>query len=95
MELVLALSFHYYNTQSRLEEELRAVPKLKRYWRALQKKEKQADEEAREKVRRDSDFITNLIHIFLQVLSSIPKEGDCTLVGGCPYGCKCTTVHTV
>ena len=51
------------------------MPKLKRYWRSLQKKEKQADEEVREKARRDSDFITDLIGIFLQILSSIPKEG--------------------
>ena len=70
--------------QSRLDEELRAVPKLKRYWKALKKREKQpvtegekGEEEtrARERAERDSNFLTNLIQIFLQVLSSIPKEG--------------------
>ena len=68
-----------YCTQSRLEEELRVLPRLKRYWRGLQKKEKQADEEAREKMRRHSDFLTHLMEIFLQVLSSIPREGACIL----------------
>ena len=53
------------------------MPKLKRYWRALQKKEKQADEGARNKAQKDSDFITNLMQIFLQILSSVPKEGKC------------------
>lgn len=48
---------------------------MKRYWRALQKKEKKADKETRERTQRDSDFITNLMQTFLHVLSSIPKEG--------------------
>lgn len=62
--------------QSRLDEELRAVPKLKRYWRSLQKKEKQADEETKERAQREKTFLANLIHLFMQVLSSIPEKGN-------------------
>ena len=51
------------------------MPKLKRYWRALQKKEKQGDEEIREKTRKDRSFMADLIQLFMQVLSSIPEKG--------------------
>ena len=54
------------------------MPKLKRYWRALQKKEKQGDEEAREKAHRDRRFMANLMQLFMQVLSSIPEKGRWT-----------------
>ena len=53
------------------------MPKLKRYWRALQKKERQqGDEEAREKMQRDKNFVANLIQQFLQVLGTIPEKGE-------------------
>ena len=51
------------------------VPKLKRYWRALQKKERQGDEVVREKAQRDRNFLANLIQLFMNVLSSIPDKG--------------------
>ena len=55
------------------------MPKLKRYWRALQKKEKQTDEEARERARKDSTFMARLINLFLQILSTIPETGVCSV----------------
>ena len=61
--------------QSRLEDELRAVPKLKRYWRALKKKEKHADEMTRERACKDSMFIARLINLFMEILNTIPEKG--------------------
>ena len=71
--------------QSRLEDELRAVPKLKRYWRALKKKEKHADEMTRERARKDSMFIARLINLFMEILNTIPEKGTYTYT--CMYVC--------
>jgi intron-binding protein aquarius len=76
LQRLVSLSMWRNLLPSRLEEELQAVPKLKRYWRALQKKERRADETAREKAETDSSFLTNLIQLFFRVLSSIPLEED-------------------
>ena len=58
------------------------MPKLKRYWKAIQKKEKQeGEEEARERAARDKSFLADLISQFLQVLESIPEEGG-------PWACE-------
>ena len=63
------------------------MPKLKRYWKALQKKEKQGDEEAMERAARDKTFLASLIEQFLHVLDSIPAKGEgCVeLKGYCIY----------
>ena len=38
---------------------------------------------AREKAQRDKNFMANLIKIFMNVLSSIPDKGACTMLLDC------------
>lgn len=56
----------------RLEQELRETPEWKRYWKKLQKKEKN---DKKPEVEWERHFLQNLIKQFLIVLENLPVEG--------------------
>ncbi|XP_005185025.2 RNA helicase aquarius [Musca domestica] len=56
----------------RLDQELRETPEWKRYWKKLQKKEKN---DKKPEVEWERHFLQNLIKQFLNILESLPLEG--------------------
>jgi len=59
--------------QGRREQELRAVPKWRKYWQALQKKE---TPEKRQKLEWERKFLHRLMLKFIGILDTIPAEGE-------------------
>ena len=65
--------------QKRREAELRRIPKWRKFWKILQKKDAQLDEKERAKLDFQRRFLYNLIQKFLKILDSTPDEGGFTL----------------
>merc|ERR1719402_514962 len=61
---------------SRREAELKVVPKWKKYWKLLQKKDAKETEESKSKLMFERRFLRTLIDKFLKVLYSI-QEKEC------------------
>ncbi|KAJ7384680.1 hypothetical protein OS493_020261 [Desmophyllum pertusum] len=59
----------------RLEQELKSVPKYKKYWNHIKRKETQADEEIKAKQEKERKYLSNLVQKFLKVLESISEIG--------------------
>ncbi|XP_004347836.2 aquarius [Capsaspora owczarzaki ATCC 30864] len=59
----------------RLEEEFKAVPKLRKYWQVLKKKDAKQDAAGRALLAEQRRFLFVLMKQFLAVLASIPEEG--------------------
>ncbi|XP_037949503.1 RNA helicase aquarius [Teleopsis dalmanni] len=57
----------------RLDQELREIPEWRKYWKKLQKKEKG---ELKPNIAWERHFLQNLIIKFLNILESIPLEGE-------------------
>jgi len=63
----------YYFFQSRRDQELRAVPKWRKYWKLIHKKD--AAEKDRSKLDWERRFLQRLMIKFMKLLESIPSEG--------------------
>lgn len=59
----------------RLEQELKSVPKYRKYWNHIKRKEAQADETVKTRQEKERKFLSNLIQKFLQILESVPETG--------------------
>ncbi|XP_019858857.1 PREDICTED: intron-binding protein aquarius isoform X2 [Amphimedon queenslandica] len=59
----------------RLEQELKSFPKLKKYWNALLKKEKQMDKITLARQNNEKSFLYKLIRIFIDIVKDIPDTG--------------------
>lgn len=62
----------------RLEQELKQIPEWAKYWRKLQKidRNNQRDPVAKEQQQWERRFLQNLIINFYGILDRIPKEGE-------------------
>jgi intron-binding protein aquarius len=58
---------------NRLQSEFIKSPKLKKYWNAIQKKDKQLDKDSMEKVLFERKFLYQLIKQFFECLTLIPS----------------------
>ncbi|KAL5463485.1 hypothetical protein EMCRGX_G032381 [Ephydatia muelleri] len=76
LQQLVSLSTWHNLIQSRLELELKNAPKLKKYWSAVQKKEKQLDAAGKEKAEHNRMVLWRMMQQFLEILESIPAEGD-------------------
>ncbi|XP_054156654.1 RNA helicase aquarius-like [Oppia nitens] len=72
----VSLSIWSNLSAKRREMEFKKVPKLRKYWSAIQKKDKQMDSETRERVLFERSFLCNLIKQFFGYLSLIPAAAD-------------------
>lgn len=54
-------------------------PKLKKYWKVIQKKDAKESEESRAKLSFERHFLQKLMHKFLSLLATIPLEGNVLL----------------
>ncbi|EDW66854.2 RNA helicase aquarius [Drosophila virilis] len=70
---LVSLSMWHCLQPRRREQELREVPEWRKYWKRLQKKEKDA---ANPDVTWERHFMQNLIIDFLHILERIPSEGE-------------------
>ncbi|XP_002000180.3 RNA helicase aquarius [Drosophila mojavensis] len=70
---LVSLSMWHCLQPRRREQELREVPEWRKYWKRLQKKEK---ENVKPDVMWERHFMQNLIIDFLRILERIPLEGD-------------------
>ncbi|XP_037087891.1 RNA helicase aquarius-like [Pollicipes pollicipes] len=61
--------------EKRREAELRRIPKWRKFWKILQKKDAQLDEKEKTKLDFQRRFLYNLIQKFLKILESTPDEG--------------------
>ena len=61
--------------QGRREQELNAFPKLKKFWKNIQKKYSKESEESRLKLDFERRFLKSLMLKFLHLLTTIPLEG--------------------
>ncbi|KAF0312815.1 RNA helicase aquarius [Amphibalanus amphitrite] len=61
--------------EKRREAELRRIPKWRKFWKILQKKDAQLDEKEKAKLDFQRRFLYNLIQKFLKILESTPDEG--------------------
>ncbi|KAK3563005.1 hypothetical protein QTP86_013270 [Hemibagrus guttatus] len=60
---------------SRLQHELKKVPKLQKFWNLIKKNYEKMDPKDAEQAKRERTFLSTLIKKFLSVLSSIPSSG--------------------
>ncbi|XP_036448843.1 RNA helicase aquarius isoform X1 [Colossoma macropomum] len=60
---------------SRLQQELKKVPKLQKFWNLIKKNYEKMDPKDAEQARRERTFLCSLIKKFLAVLMSIPPSG--------------------
>lgn len=58
---------------ARRNHEFKAVPKWRKYWRAIQKKDKP---ELLEKLTWERRYLQKLMIKFMRILESIPETGD-------------------
>lgn len=69
---LVSLSMWISLQQGRREQELKLVPKWRKYWKVLQKKD---SPEQREKLEWERKFLHRLMLKFLDILEKIPEEG--------------------
>jgi len=60
----------------RLEQELKVIPRYRKYWNVILKKDRKADEDTLKKLQKERTFLSNLIKAFYKILNSIEEEGD-------------------
>lgn len=60
---------------ARREQELRAVPEWRRFWRKLQKRDRTDAPEQRERVEWERHFLQRLMVRFMRVLETVPERG--------------------
>ncbi|ALC47310.1 CG31368 [Drosophila busckii] len=70
---LVSLSMWHCLQPGRREQELRDVPEWRKYWKRLQKKEK---DNAKPEIVWERHFMQNLIIDFLHILERIPAEGE-------------------
>jgi len=62
--------------EGRREQELNDYPKLKKYWKSLQKKDAKESEETKSKLDFERRFLKRLMQKFLNLLTTIQPEGE-------------------
>ncbi|XP_018324373.1 RNA helicase aquarius [Agrilus planipennis] len=72
---LVSLSMWVSLQPSRREQEFRQNPRWRKYWRAIQKRDKQETSEQLEKLNWERTFLQKLILRFLSILETIPYEG--------------------
>lgn len=60
----------------RLEQELKSVPKYRKYWNIIKKKDAKVDEETLKKLKFERTFLSQLIYLFFDILNKIQVEGN-------------------
>lgn len=70
---LVSLSMWISLQEGRRNQEFKAVPKWRKYWRAIQKKDKP---ELLEKLTWERKFLQRLMIKFMRILEEIPLEGD-------------------
>ncbi|XP_057315687.1 RNA helicase aquarius-like [Hydractinia symbiolongicarpus] len=60
----------------RLEQELKAVSRYRKYWNIIKKKDAKADVETLKKMQFERTFLSDLIGVFFTILNTIPEQGD-------------------
>ncbi|EDO34933.1 predicted protein [Nematostella vectensis] len=73
--IVLIFMIHLFNSLGRLEQELKSVPKYRKFWTHLKKKDENLDEATKAQQEKTRVFLSKLIHKFLEILKSIPATG--------------------
>ncbi|CAG0881256.1 unnamed protein product [Darwinula stevensoni] len=63
-------------SERRREAEMKAIPRWRKYWRVIQKKDSKESEETRKNLHFERTFLRNMIRTFLLRLEHIPLEGD-------------------
>lgn len=64
---------------SRLQHELKKVPKMQKFWNLIKKNFDKMDPEAAEQARMERTFLSALLRKFLGVLTSIPPAGEVSM----------------
>ncbi|MFT7801790.1 intron-binding protein aquarius isoform X1 [Arapaima gigas] len=64
---------------TRLQHELKKVPKLQKFWNLIKKNYDKMDAKAFEQADKERTFLSLLIKKFLGVLSSVPPTGDVSM----------------
>ncbi|XP_017331417.1 RNA helicase aquarius isoform X3 [Ictalurus punctatus] len=64
---------------SRLQHELKKVPKLQKFWNLIKKNYDKMDKKDAEQAQRERTFLSALIKKFLSVLMSIPESGPMSM----------------
>nr|XP_020469667.1 intron-binding protein aquarius [Monopterus albus] len=64
---------------SRLQQELKNVPKLQKFWNLIKKKFDKMDANAAEQAKKERTFLSALIKKFIGVLMSIPPSGPASM----------------
>ncbi|RNA15940.1 intron-binding aquarius [Brachionus plicatilis] len=62
--------------ENRRDFEFKQFPKLKKYWKAIQKQDQKLSQTELDKVNFERFFFKNLINKFLKVISNCPKQED-------------------
>ncbi|XP_073950927.1 RNA helicase aquarius-like [Choristoneura fumiferana] len=70
---LVSLSMWISLQEGRRNQEFKAVPKWRKYWRAIQKKDKP---ELLEKLNWERRYLQRLMLKFMGVLESVPEDGD-------------------
>uniref|UniRef100_A0A8D9DRA3 RNA helicase aquarius n=1 Tax=Cacopsylla melanoneura TaxID=428564 RepID=A0A8D9DRA3_9HEMI len=70
---LVSLSMWISLQQNRREQELKNVPKWRKYWKMIMKKDKPED---KEKLEWERKYLHQIMLKFLSVLESIPEKGD-------------------
>ncbi|XP_030641850.1 RNA helicase aquarius [Chanos chanos] len=64
---------------SRLQHEMKKVPKLQKFWNLIKKNYDKMDSKAAEQAKKERTFLSSLIKKFLGVLMSIPPSGPLSM----------------
>ncbi|KAI9551525.1 hypothetical protein GHT06_021858 [Daphnia sinensis] len=76
VQKLVSLSIWTCLPEGRREQELNSFPKLKKFWKVIQKKDAKENEESRAKTEFERRFLQRLMQKFLSLLATIPLEGD-------------------
>eukprot|EP00058_Branchiostoma_floridae_P027957 XP_002613448.1 hypothetical protein BRAFLDRAFT_123925 [Branchiostoma floridae] len=73
--VLLVFLIHCFNSLARLQQELKATPKLKKFWNVLKKADSRLNPPALERSVYDRQFLYHLMKKFFGTLDNIPATG--------------------
>uniref|UniRef100_A0A8C1CTE1 Uncharacterized protein n=1 Tax=Cyprinus carpio carpio TaxID=630221 RepID=A0A8C1CTE1_CYPCA len=79
VQKLVSLPMWMYLLQMRLQQELKKVPKLQKFWNLIKKNYEKMEPQDMEQVKKECTFLASFIKKFLVVLMSIPAAGSVSM----------------
>ncbi|XP_016424989.1 intron-binding protein aquarius-like [Sinocyclocheilus rhinocerous] len=77
--ILYSIKINFVFIQTRLQQELKKVPKLQKFWNLIKKNYEKMEPQDTEQAKKERTFLASLIKKFLVVLMSIPAAGTISM----------------